>query len=95
MEMVVMVESGELAVEIQSTGQRIIVSRTESLCDALANAGIEIATSCQSGLCGTCKTGYIRGQVEHNDCILSDAEHAEYLTPCVSHIQSGVLVLDL
>jgi vanillate O-demethylase ferredoxin subunit len=94
-EMVVMVESGELEVEIQSTGQRIVVSRTESLCDALANAGIEIATSCQSGLCGTCKTRYIRGQVEHNDCILSDAEHPEYLTPCVSHIQSGVLVLDL
>jgi vanillate O-demethylase ferredoxin subunit len=94
-EMVVMVESGELEVEIQSTGQRFVVSRTESLCDALANAGIEIATSCQSGLCGTCKTRYIRGQVEHNDCILSDAEHAEYLTPCVSHIQSGVLVLDL
>jgi vanillate O-demethylase ferredoxin subunit len=94
-EMVAMVESGELEVEIQSTGQRIAVSRTESLCDALANAGIEIATSCQSGLCGTCKTRYIRGQVEHNDCILSDAEHAEYLTPCVSHIQGGVLVLDL
>ena len=90
-----MVESGELEVEIQSTGQRFVVSRTESLCDVLANAGIEIATSCQSGLCGTCKTRYIRGQVEHNDCILSDAEHAEYLTPCVSHIQSGVLVLDL
>jgi vanillate O-demethylase ferredoxin subunit len=90
-----MVESGELEVVIQSTGQRIVVSRTESLCDALANAGIAIATSCQSGLCGTCKTRYIHGQVEHNDCILSDAEHAEYLTPCVSHIQSGVLVLDL
>jgi ferredoxin len=90
-----MVESSELEVVIQSTGQRIVVSRSESLCDALANAGIEIATSCQSGLCGTCKTRYIRGQVEHNDCILSDAEHAEYLTPCVSHIQSGVLVLDL
>jgi vanillate O-demethylase ferredoxin subunit len=90
-----MVESSELEVEIKSTGQRIAVSRTESLCDALANAGIEIPTSCQSGLCGTCKTRYISGQVEHNDCILSDAEHAEYLTPCVSHIQSGVLVLDL
>ena len=94
-EMVVMVESSELEVVIQSTGQRIVVSRSESLCDVLANSGIEIPTSCQSGLCGTCKTRYISGQVEHNDCILSDAEHAEYLTPCVSHIQSGVLVLDL
>ena len=45
-----MAVSGELEVEIQSTGQRIVVSRTESLCDALANSGIEIPTSCQSGL---------------------------------------------
>jgi vanillate O-demethylase ferredoxin subunit len=95
MEMVAMVESSELEVVIQSSGQRIGVSRSESLCDALANSGIEIPTSCQSGLCGTCKTRYISGQVVHNDCILSDAEHAEYLTPCVSHIQGGVLVLDL
>ncbi len=48
----------------------------------------------KSGLYGTCKAHYIGGQEEHNDCILSDAEHAEYLTPCVSHIQSAVLVLD-
>jgi vanillate O-demethylase ferredoxin subunit len=33
--------------------------------------------------------------VEHGDCILSDVEHQEYLTPCISHIKTGTLVLDL
>ena len=88
-------DSEELVIEVQSTGQKISVTRTESLIDALARSGIEVPTSCQSGLCGTCKTRYISGDVEHGDCILSDAEHQEYLTPCVSHIKSGTLVLDL
>ena len=87
-------DSEELVIEIQSTGQKISVTRAESLIDALARSGIEIPTSCQSGLCGTCRTRYVSGDVEHGDCILSDAEHQEYLTPCISHIKSGTLVLD-
>jgi ferredoxin len=88
-------DSEELAIEVQSTGQKIILTRSESIIEALARSGIEIPTSCQSGLCGTCKTRYISGDIEHGDCILSDAEHQEYLTPCISHIKSGTLVLDL
>jgi len=89
------VDSEDLVIEVQSTGQKISLTRAESIIDALARSGIEVPTSCQSGLCGTCKTRYISGDVEHGDCILSDAEHQEYLTPCVSHIKSGTLVLDL
>ena len=89
------VDPERLVIEVQSTGQKISVTRAESIIDALARSGIEIPTSCQSGLCGTCKTRYISGDVEHGDCILSDVEHQEYLTPCISHIKSGTLVLDL
>ena len=88
-------DSEELVIQVQSTGQKISLTRAESIIDALARSGIEVPTSCQSGLCGTCKTRYISGDVEHGDCILSDAEHQEYLTPCISHIKSGTLVLDL
>jgi len=88
-------DSEELVIEILSTGQKINITRAESIIDALARMGIEVPTSCQSGLCGTCKTRYISGDVDHGDCILSEAEHEEYLTPCISHIRSGTLVLDL
>ena len=88
-------DSEELVIEVQSSGQKITLTRSESIIDALARSGIEIPTSCQSGLCGTCKTRYISGEVEHGDCILSDAEHQEYLTPCISHIKNGTLLLDL
>ena len=88
-------DSEELVIEVQSPGQKITLTRSESIIDALARSGIDIPTSCQSGLCGTCKTRYISGEVEHGDCILSDEEHQEFLTPCISHIKSGTLVLDL
>ena len=88
-------DSEELVIEVQSTGQKITLTRSESIIDALARSGIDIPTSYQSGLCGTCKTRYISGEVEHGDCILSDDEHQEYLTPCISHIKSGTLLLDL
>ena len=88
-------DSEELVIEVQSTGQKITLTRSESIIDALARSGIDIPTSCQSGLCGTCKTRYISGEVEHGDCILSDAVHQEYLTPCISHIKNGTLLLDL
>jgi ferredoxin len=89
------VDSEGLVIEVQSTGQKISITRAESIIDALAKIGIEVPISCQSGLCGTCKTRYISGDVEHGDCILSETEHQEYLTPCISHIKSGTLVLDL
>ena len=74
-------DSEELVIEIQSTGQKISLTRAESIIDALARSGIDVPTSCQSGLCGTCKTRYLSGDVEHGDCILSDDEHQEFLTP--------------
>jgi len=85
----------ELMIEVLSTGQKISLTRADSIIDVLARMGIDVPTSCQSGLCGTCKTRYISGDVEHGDCILSDTEHEEYLTPCISHIKRGTLVLDL
>lgn len=87
--------SGGLFLQIQSTGKKIPLTRGDSLIDILSKSGVEISTSCQSGLCGTCKTRYISGEVEHGDCILSESEHKEYLTPCISYVKSGTLVLDL
>jgi ferredoxin-NADP reductase len=45
----------EFDVEIASTGQRIHVSAGQSIVEALADVGIEVETSCLSGLCGACK----------------------------------------
>jgi len=85
----------EFDVEIGSTGQRIHVSAGQSIVEALADTGIEIETSCLSGLCGACKVRYLAGKPDHRDFILNDDEKESYLTTCVSRCRTGLLVLDL
>jgi vanillate O-demethylase ferredoxin subunit len=83
------------SVEIAETGQRIAIGAGQSITEALAEAGVEIPTSCNSGLCGTCKVRYLAGIPDHRDCILGEEERAAYLTPCVSRCLSETLVLCL
>lgn len=87
--------AGSFMLKLNSTGQMIQVSPTSSIADALKAAGVRIETSCEAGLCGTCKIGFLEGEVDHRDCILDDGEHQQFLTACVSRATSPVLVLDL
>ncbi len=87
--------AGAFQVEIASSGRLIDVGADESIADVLNREGVPVETSCQSGLCGTCKTRYTSGTVDHRDYILDDGERGEYLTLCVSRCDSERLVLDL
>lgn len=86
---------GGFAVKIASTGAVIDVAPGVSIADALNAAGVRIETSCQSGLCGTCKVRYLEGEVDHQDMILDGGEQQQWLTACVSRAKSALLVLDL
>lgn len=68
-----------------------------SIVDALADAGIDIPTSCREGTCGTCETAVVSGTPDHRDSLLSEEErHAgTVIMPCVSRSLTPVLVLDL
>ena len=88
-------EPGSFDVEIASTGQVIHIAADQSIVNGLRDAGVPIATSCESGLCGTCKVRYLSGEVDHRDFILDDGERGEYMTACVSRAHSGLLTLDL
>lgn len=83
------------ALQIASTGAVLQVPESKTIVEVLRGAGIPIDTSCEAGLCGTCKVRYVAGDVEHRDFILSDDEHRTHLTACVSRCTSAVLVLDL
>lgn len=65
----------------------------------LAAHGREVETSCEQGVCGTCLTRVLEGEVDHRDLFLSDEEKAcnDQFTPCVSRARTGcrVLMLDL
>ena len=82
-------------VKVASTGAVHTVPDDKSISDVLAENGIEVETSCESGLCATCKTRYLEGEVDHRDLVMSREEQSEFLTVCVSRAKSPMLVLDL
>lgn len=88
-------DTGASTVQIASTGLRLEIPYGRSMVDVLNDAGLDVETSCVSGLCGSCKVRYLSGEVDHQDFILSEDERAEYLTTCVSRAKGPVLVLDL
>lgn len=91
--------SGDRAfdVKIASTGQLVRVEATQTVVQALAAHGVEILTSCEQGVCGTCITRVLDGECDHRDLYFTDEEKAKHdqFTPCCSRARSAVLVLDL
>lgn len=82
-------------VKIASTGEMLTVPNDKSIAQVLAEHGIDIPLSCQSGLCGTCKVRYFSGEVDHRDYVLNAGARTQFLTTCVSRSRGALLVLDL
>ncbi len=66
-----------------------------SILEGLRARGRAVASSCESGTCGTCRTGLVSGDVDHRDMVLSPAERSTSVMVCISRARSGELVLDL
>ena len=84
-------------VEIASTGQVVRVAPEQTVVQALAAIGVEVQTSCEQGVCGTCLTRVLSGEPEHRDMYLTEDEQAacDQFLPCCSRAKSPRLVLDL
>jgi tetrachlorobenzoquinone reductase len=74
----------------------VTVQPTDSMLDALLNAGVDLPWSCREGMCGTCIVDVVSGQIEHRDDFLSESERRENnkMMACVSRGR-GRLVVDL
>jgi vanillate O-demethylase ferredoxin subunit len=84
-------------VKIASTGKTYRVPAGQSIVHALQEHGIEILTSCEQGVCGTCITRVLEGEPDHRDVYFTEEEHSknDQFTPCCSRARSAQLVLDL
>lgn len=83
-------------VTIKSSGATFKIPGDKTVTAFLEEHGVKIATSCEQGLCGTCKTRVVEGEIDHRDKRLSAAQRAEgYFLPCVSRAKGDRLVLDL
>jgi len=59
--------AGSFMIKIASTGAMLEVPEDSSIAAVLAQAGVHVETSCEAGLCATCKIRYLEGDVDHRD----------------------------
>ncbi len=83
-------------VQLSSSKKTLVVSATESVLEAMEDAGVKVEFDCRVGNCGMCAVKVIEGNVEHRDNVLSDIDKAEgFMCVCVSRAMSETLVLDI
>ncbi len=90
---------GEQAFEISlaQTGQTLTVAEDKTIAETLLENGIDVETSCEQGVCGTCITALLEGEADHRDVVMTPGEHSanNRICICVSRAKSSSLVLDL
>jgi ferredoxin-NADP reductase len=82
------------AVRLARSGRVLEVPEHKSLLDVLREAGVNVESSCEGGVCRSCRTEYVGGEPVHRDLVLANDERTRYLLPCVSRAK-GTLVLPL
>lgn len=88
---------GGYTVELASTGRCYQVPAGKTILDVLLEAGLDLPYSCGQGVCGSCHTQVISGEVDHRDCYLTEDERAtnSAMLICCSGAKSSHLMLDI
>lgn len=86
-----------IRVECARTGMTVDVPTGCSILKAVHDAGVDVPSSCEEGVCGSCETAVLAGVPDHRDAILSDEERAagDTMMICVGRALTPHLVLDL
>ncbi|MEU0511752.1 PDR/VanB family oxidoreductase [Amycolatopsis sp. NPDC006125] len=90
-------EAREFEVELRASGMAVTVPAELSILEAVENAGVRVISSCTEGICGSCETTVLDGEIDHRDSVLDDDERAagDVMMICVSRAKGARLVLDL
>jgi phthalate 4,5-dioxygenase reductase subunit len=82
-------------VRLAKSGKSYEVAAGVSILDTLRKHGHMLASSCESGTCGTCRCRFTEGDPDHRDLVLSEAERKSEIMICVSRAISPTLTLDI
>ena len=68
----------------------------ETILDAAARAGLDLPFSCRAGVCSTCRTRLVRGEVSMDQNFALEEWELEqgYILACQSHAKSDELELN-
>ncbi|MGB1238533.1 MAG: MOSC N-terminal beta barrel domain-containing protein [Pseudomonadales bacterium] len=85
---------GSFAVEFVQSGVTVSVDPEQTVLEAAEEAGIDIDYSCRGGVCGSCVTDLLSGELEASMALALSAEdiaNGEFL-PCCSYARSDLKV---
>ncbi|WP_434287516.1 PDR/VanB family oxidoreductase [Celeribacter sp. SCSIO 80788] len=84
-------------VECAQSGVTITVGADDTIAKALAREGIKIEVKCEEGVCGTCLTDVLSGEIDHRDQFLTEEERedGDVICACCSRAKGPKLVLDI
>jgi phthalate 4,5-dioxygenase reductase subunit len=82
-------------VQLAKSGGEYDIPVGRSILEVLREHGCNIPSSCESGTCGSCKTAFISGDVDHRDMVLEPEEMENKIMVCVSRARSSKLLLDI
>lgn len=84
-------------VRLARSGHSYVIPEGKSILQVLQEKGLDVAYSCEEGVCGTCLTDVIEGAPDHRDYFLSPADRSANtkICLCVSRARSPFLVLDM
>lgn len=82
-------------VELARRGETFRIGPDDTIAQVLLDAGIDVVTSCEQGVCGTCVTDYLAGEPDHRDFCLNKKERESKVAICCARAKTDRLVLDL
>lgn len=87
----------EFEVVTARSGKVLLVRHNKSIAETLEEAGVCPVLSCEQGICGTCLTKVISGEVDHRDTFQTNSEKIRnnMIAICCSRARSKQLVLDI
>jgi ferredoxin len=84
-------------VVLERTGRTFDIPADASILEVLELEGIAVPSSCQQGVCGTCETKVLGGEIDHRDMVLTAYEKSsgQSMMICCSRAKGVSLTLDL
>jgi len=87
--------AGGFEVRLARRRIQLTVAADQSIAQVLMAAGVAVDTVCEQGICGSCVTPYLEGDIDHQDLCLSPQERGSHLALCCSRAGAGGVTLDL
>lgn len=85
--------AGAFEIVCQRSKTTLRIAGNQSLLDAAEAAGVCIDSLCRSGVCGTCRTRVVNGEMTCTSSMLDEADRAGgFVLACVSHPQTNCVI---